>query len=235
MGIVHQTYSDQQLSSHAATDDRCANFSASTCPTQSLKLVADSTADKLPLEKFHRLLDLVFWVKFLKFDSISCFVFLWDVYRVSLDPVILWGPAALLERGRGGGPRLAAPPGPRLHRPSSIFSTEFSKISRMASKSPKSVFDLLRLARSWLRIVAASAVNFSKSLAAGAEFCFSWESCASIFSRSARSVSSCDRSCATSACELPESFFNRCFLACAASSLSLRVAIVAPASFSRAV
>jgi hypothetical protein len=47
-----------------------------------------STADKLPLEKFHRLLDLAFWVKFLKFDSISLFVFLWDVYRVSLNPVV---------------------------------------------------------------------------------------------------------------------------------------------------
>ena len=52
------------------------------------QLTANSTADKLPLEKFHRLLDLVFWVKFLKFDSISCFVFLWDVYRVSLNPVV---------------------------------------------------------------------------------------------------------------------------------------------------
>jgi hypothetical protein len=54
----------------------------------SLKLTASSTADKLPLEKFHRLLDLVFWGKFLKFESISCFVFLWDVYRVSLNPVV---------------------------------------------------------------------------------------------------------------------------------------------------
>jgi len=44
---------------------------------------ASSTAVKLPLEKFHRLLDLVFGGKFLKFDSISCFVFLWDVNRVS--------------------------------------------------------------------------------------------------------------------------------------------------------
>jgi hypothetical protein len=52
---------------------------------------ASSTTDKLPLEKFHWLLDLVFWGKFLKFDNISCFVFLWDVYRVSLDPVFLWG------------------------------------------------------------------------------------------------------------------------------------------------
>jgi hypothetical protein len=43
----------------------------------------------------------------------------------------------------------------------------------MASKSAKSVFDFLRLARSWLRIVAASGVNFSETVAAGAEFCFS--------------------------------------------------------------
>jgi hypothetical protein len=35
-------------------------------------------------------------------------------HRVSLNPVILCGPAALLKRGRGGVPRLAAPPGPRL-------------------------------------------------------------------------------------------------------------------------
>jgi hypothetical protein len=32
--------------------------------------------------------------------------------------------------------------------------------------------DFLRLAASWLRIVAASGVNFSESVAAGAEFCF---------------------------------------------------------------
>jgi hypothetical protein len=44
--------------------------------------------DKLPLENFHRLLDLVFWVKFLKFISISLFVFFGEFYRVSLDPVI---------------------------------------------------------------------------------------------------------------------------------------------------
>jgi hypothetical protein len=43
----------------------------------------------------------------------------------------------------------------------------------MASKSAKSVFDFLRLARSWLRIVAASGVNFSETVVAGAEFCFS--------------------------------------------------------------
>jgi hypothetical protein len=50
-------------------------------------LIASSRADELPLEKFHRLFDLDFWIKFLKFDSILCFVFLWDVYRVSLNPV----------------------------------------------------------------------------------------------------------------------------------------------------
>jgi hypothetical protein len=44
--------------------------------------------DKLPLEKFHRLLDLVFWGKFLKFNSISLFVFFGEFYRVSLNPVI---------------------------------------------------------------------------------------------------------------------------------------------------
>jgi hypothetical protein len=56
---------------------------------------ANSTADKLPLEKFHRLLDLIFWGKFLKLNSISLFVFFGEFYRVSLDPVILSGPAAL--------------------------------------------------------------------------------------------------------------------------------------------
>jgi hypothetical protein len=52
------------------------------------KFTASSTTDKLPLEKFHRLLDLVFWGKFLKLNSISLFVFFGEFYRVSLDPVI---------------------------------------------------------------------------------------------------------------------------------------------------
>jgi hypothetical protein len=80
--LEYQVYVNN-LAYSGATDDRCANFSASTCPTQNLKLTASSTADKLPLEKFHRLLDLAFWGKFLKLDSISCFVFLWVVNRVS--------------------------------------------------------------------------------------------------------------------------------------------------------
>ena len=78
-----------------------------------------------------------------------------------------------------------------------VLSPQLSKTSKITSKSAKSVFDFLRLARSWLRIVAASGVNFSESVAAGAEFCFSSKSSASISSRSARSVSSCDRSSAT--------------------------------------
>jgi len=78
-----QGHSVPQVSPHAATDDRCANFSASTCPTQLLELIASSTADKLPLEKFHRLLDLVFLGNFLKLHSISLFVFFGEFYRVS--------------------------------------------------------------------------------------------------------------------------------------------------------
>ena len=64
-----------------------------------------------------------------------------------------------------------------------FLSPQLSKISKMACKSARSVFDFLRLARSWLRIVAASGVNFSESVAAGAEFCFSSESSPSSSSR----------------------------------------------------
>ena len=110
----HQAHSDPQLSTHAATDDRYANFSASTRPTQGPLFTTSSTADKLPLEKFHRLLDLAFWVKFLKLKSISCFVFLWDVYRVSLDPVILSGACGAPLTRPGGRATLSCPPGPRL-------------------------------------------------------------------------------------------------------------------------
>jgi hypothetical protein len=56
-----------------------------------------------------------------------------------------------------------------------VLSPQLSKISRMASKSARSVFDFLRLARSWLRIVAASGVNLLESVATEAEFCFSSE------------------------------------------------------------
>src|SRR4028119_268365 len=97
------------------------------------------------------------------------------------------------------------------------------KSSKIASKSPKSVFDFLRLAFSLLSRSAAEGKSFST----GADFLFS--------SRSVRSAASCDRNSITSACELPKSFCNRCFLTCTASSLSLKVPIVAPASFSRAV
>jgi hypothetical protein len=71
------------VTTHAATDDRCANFSASTCPTQPAPLTTSSLADKLPLEKFHRLLDLVFRGKFLKLHNIPYFIFFFVVIRVS--------------------------------------------------------------------------------------------------------------------------------------------------------
>src|SRR4028119_1189501 len=77
-------------------------------------LTASSTASKLPLEKFHRLLDLVFWVKFLKFKSISLFVFFGEFYRVSLDPVILSGACGAPLTRPGGRATLSCPPGPRL-------------------------------------------------------------------------------------------------------------------------
>ena len=97
-----------------------------------------------------------------------------------------------------------------------VLSPQLCKISRMVSKSAKSVFDFLRWVRSWLRSVAASGVNFSETVAAGAEFCFSSESSASISSREVRSVSSCDRYSCTSCLsdsfslsELPNSVCNR--------------------------
>jgi hypothetical protein len=88
----------------------------------------------------------------------------------------------------------------------------------MASKSAKSVCDFLRLARSWLRIVAASDVDFLESLAVEAKFCFSSQSSALISFRSARSVLSWDGSL-TNSClsetfavlELPKSVCNRIF------------------------
>jgi hypothetical protein len=78
--------------------------------------------------------------------------------------------------------------------------------------------DFLRLARSWLRIVAASGINFSETVAAGAKFCFSSESFASVSSQLAHSISSCDHS-STNFClsnsfslaELPNSICNRWF------------------------
>lgn len=58
----------------------------------------------------------------------------------------------------------------------------------MAAKFPRSIFDFLRLAPSWLRIVAASGANFSESVAVGAEFSLSEDLSAPIFSRSTRSL-----------------------------------------------
>ncbi len=69
--------------------------------------------DKLPLEKFHRLLDLVFWVKFLKLSSISLFVFFGEFYRVSLDPVAC-GALNLKCAAGGERPQSANPPRPTI-------------------------------------------------------------------------------------------------------------------------
>jgi hypothetical protein len=79
-----------------------------------------------------------------------------------------------------------------------VFSQDSSIISKIAPMSASDTGDFLRLARSWLRIVAASDVNFSESVAAGAEFFFSSEVSPPILSREARSVSSCDRNSCTS-------------------------------------
>jgi hypothetical protein len=57
--------------------------------------------------------------------------------------------------------------------PWDVSSQDSSIISKIASMSASDTGDFLRLARSWLKIVVASGVNFSKSVAAGAEFCFS--------------------------------------------------------------
>ena len=72
------------------------------------------SASKLPLEKFHRLLDLDFWVKFLKFDSISCFVFFGEFYRVSLNPVILFGACGAPITRPGGRATLSCSPRPTI-------------------------------------------------------------------------------------------------------------------------
>ena len=69
-----------------------------------------------------------------------------------------------------------------------------------------------------MRIVVTSDVNFSENVAAGAEFCFSSQSSASISSRSAGSVLSWDGSL-TNSClneafavlELPKSVCNPIF------------------------
>ena len=54
-----------------------------------------------------------------------------------------------------------------------MFSQDSSIISKIALMSARDIVDFLRRARSLLRIMAASGVNFSDSVAAGAKFCFS--------------------------------------------------------------
>jgi hypothetical protein len=57
---------------------------------------------------------LSFGCEFLKSDSISCFVFLWDVYRVSLNPVFQPVACGAPLTRPGGRATLSCPPGPRL-------------------------------------------------------------------------------------------------------------------------
>src|SRR4028118_1042021 len=102
-----------------------------------------------------------------------------------------------------------------------VLSPQLSKISRMASKSARSIFDFLRLAGELAENCGHVGVNFSEAVAAGAEFCVSSKSSASVSSRSALSVSSGDRS-STNCClseafsvlKLPKSVCNPIFQSC---------------------
>jgi hypothetical protein len=134
----------------ATTDDRCANFSASTCPTQPPLLTTSSTTDKLPLEKFHRLLDLAFWVKFLKLNSISLFVFFGEFYRVSLDPVIFCRTCGAPITRPGERATLSCPPGPRLTIAKlwycihclQLFTVSYNVLHRLTSSSRARIFSV---------------------------------------------------------------------------------------------
>ena len=87
---------------------------------RTLNLHQALSASKLPLEKFHRLLDLAFWGKFLKSHTIPLFIFFFKSNRVLLNPVFkppVFGACGAPNLGiaaGGGGPQLAVPPGPRL-------------------------------------------------------------------------------------------------------------------------
>ena len=48
-------------------------------------------ASKLPLEKFHRLLNLAFWVKFLKLHTIPYFIFFLGVAELRYDQTTVPG------------------------------------------------------------------------------------------------------------------------------------------------
>ena len=81
---------------------------------------------------------------------------------------------------------------PLAYKSSSVqnqFSELASRISKIFSTSASVALDFLRLVRSWLRIVAASGVNFWECSAARAEFWLSEDRFPLISFRSARSVS----------------------------------------------
>ena len=109
-----------------------------------------------------------------------------------------------------------------------ICSMTLGNWYKIASMSASDTGDFFRLARSLLRIVAASGVNLPESVATGTEFCFFSESWASISSRSARYVSICSRTDANSwlrvstlTSELPSSICSSWFSARTASNSSL--------------
>ena len=96
-----------------------------------LNLQQTLSASKLPLEKFHRLLDLAFWVKFLKLNSISLFVFFGEFYRVSLNPVIQCGACGAPVTRPGGRATISYPPGPRLARAKFWYCIHRLQVSTM--------------------------------------------------------------------------------------------------------
>ena len=81
---------------------------------KALNLQQALSASKLPLEKFHRLLDLVLLGKFLKLSSISDSVLFWELYRVSLAPVACGALNLKCAAGGGKGHNQLTPPRPTI-------------------------------------------------------------------------------------------------------------------------
>ena len=122
---------------------------------RAFKLATSSTADKLPLEKFHRLLDLVFWrerqkifdfcytfknsytslpISFLLLFFIFFLVFIQGITGYYSDPVACG--AYILGVAAGGADHSPAPPGPRFHQSLSSVSS-VSSVSRLLLSTGK--------------------------------------------------------------------------------------------------
>src|SRR4028118_228855 len=112
-----------------ATDDRCANFSASTCPTQPLNLQQALQRTSYHSKNFIGCLTY-FWGNFLKLHTISSFVFFLFIYRVVLDPVFQNEACGAPLTRPGGGAKLSCSPGPRFHQSLSSVSS-VSSVSRL--------------------------------------------------------------------------------------------------------